>query len=107
RLNTDGTQVRAFNPETGLYDGAPIVDGWRLVFENFSGEALDINTFELAFHGINTQGTGRIQGAVGVDDNIDGVFSDSTGAANNFTRYVEFERETVHPVTGEDLDFRY
>ena len=107
RLNTDGTPVLAFNPETGLYDGEPIVDGWRLVFENFGDDALDINTYELAFHGINTAGTGRIQGAVGVDDNIDGVFSDSTGPADNFTRYLEFERTAIHPVTGEEVDFRY
>lgn len=99
RLNTDGTTVNAhsgtetskinaagdpFNP-----DGDPITDGWHLIFENYGDSVIDINTYEVAFHGIDTAGTGRIQGAVGVDDNADGVFSDLFGLESNFTRYTE------------------
>jgi subtilisin family serine protease len=111
RLNSDGTPVLAFNPDTGLYDGDPVVDGWRLVFENFSDTELDIGSFEVAFHGSNAVGTGRIQGAVGVDDNGDGFYSDSTGTASNFTRYLETERidpgEDGELGTDDDRDFRY
>ncbi|MDZ4658612.1 MAG: S8 family serine peptidase [Bythopirellula sp.] len=109
RINTDGTPVRAFNEDTAMYDGDIIVDGWRLVFENFSDSEMDIFSYEVAFHGIAVEGTGRIQGSVGVDDNGDGVFSDALGLLSNFTRYVEIERETIRPdsMPEEILDFRY
>ena len=117
RLNTDGTPVRghAFfdaDPDDGIDallanktidsnpnpGGQPIVDGWKLVFENFGESVIDINTYTVAFHGINSAGTGRIQGLVGVDDNADGFFSspefnpDDPAAlppVDNFTRYSE------------------
>ena len=117
RLNTDGTPVRGhaffdFDPddafdmlaENKVIDNNPrphgpsIVDGWKLVFENYSESTIDINTYTVAFHGISTAGTGRIQGLVGVDDNGDTFFSspefnpdDPTAElpADNFTRYTE------------------
>ncbi len=70
------------------YNGFEVTDGWRLVFENYGDSVIDINNYEVVFHGINTDGTSRIQGAIGIDDNADGFFSDLSGTANNFTRYV-------------------
>ena len=110
RLNTDGTPVRGhtfeeeFLPTNKTVDNNPnpegpeIVDGWKLVFENFSGSTININSYEVAFHGISALGTGRIQGVIGVDDNTDGFFSsiapdpDDPGAdpqEDNFSRYTE------------------
>ena len=72
-----------------------VFDTWRLVFENYGDNEIDILSYEVAFHGANVEGTGRIQGAIGVDDNGDGVFSDILDLSNpadthedNFTRYV-------------------
>ncbi len=104
RLNTDGTDVRGHlfissNPAdlqtNKISDNNPrplgpqIVDGWKLVFENFGDSAININSYEVAFHGVNTAGTGRIQGAVGVDDDSNGFFSDPDALADNFNRYTE------------------
>lgn len=115
RLNSDGTPVRAFDPDTGLYDGDAIVDGWRLVFENFGENELDIGSYTIAFHGVNTEGTGRIQGTVGVDDDGDGLFSatlnEDLEPVSNFTRFVEQEIRDIGeddiPNTDDDLDFTH
>ena len=72
---------------TDPFHYAPIYDTWRLTFENYSDEDIDIQSYEVAFHGVDVAGTGRIQGAVGVDDNGDGVFSDLSGTKDNFNRY--------------------
>ncbi len=39
---------------------------WTLVFENFSDSELDIQSYEVAFHGIGAANTTRVQGAIGI-----------------------------------------
>jgi len=68
--------------------GNPVVDGWRLVFENYGDNDLPIATYNVTFHGVTTAGTSRVQGAIGLDLNADTVFSDATATADNFTRYI-------------------
>jgi subtilisin family serine protease len=75
----------------------PIVDGWRLVFENYSAGEIDIQSYEVAFHGQNAENTGRVQGSIGVDDNGDGFFSGED--ADNFTRYIELQALEDDPTT--------
>ena len=66
----------------------PVFDDWRLVFENYGGNLIEIDGFEVAFHGADVAGTGRIQGAIGVDDDGNGFFSDLTATEDNFKRYI-------------------
>ena len=40
---------------------------WTLIFENYSDAELNINSYEIAFHGIGVEDTTRVQGAVGID----------------------------------------
>ncbi len=71
--------------------GSAITDQWRLVFENYGTGEININTYEVVFHGSDVSGTGRVQGSVGVDDNGDGIFSatsDDLGSdRTNFSRF--------------------
>lgn len=95
-------KVLAINPATGEpYDNAasgPTQNGWTLMFENYGGEAVTLNSFEVSFHGTPVEeNTLRIQGFVGVDQNEDDLF--------NFDRYIQtyqdiFTRETL---TNDDI----
>jgi subtilisin family serine protease len=89
-------------------NGDPIFDGWRLVFENYSAGDININSYNVTFHGQNAENTGRVQGAIGVDDNGDGFFSDSTGTADNFKRYTEvpdfFDPTVLNRVVNPDQE---
>lgn len=79
--------------------GNPILDGWRLVFENYGDGDVNIGSYNVTFHGQNAVGTARVQGAIGVDDNADGVFSDIEGAADNFKRYIEVVADPDDPTS--------
>jgi subtilisin family serine protease len=82
RMDDNGQPILDIN-------GDPIFDGWRLVFENYSDGVIPINSYNVTFHGQNAINTGRVQGAIGVDDNGNGVFSGATGQSSNFKRYIE------------------
>lgn len=62
--------------------------GWRLVVENYSDAAGSIRV-SYAFHGQSIVNSGRITGAVGIDENRDGMF-------DNFDRSIE----VVNDLTG-------
>ena len=69
--------------------GNPIMDGWRLVFENYSDTEINIANYEVVFHGVNTANTGRIQGTIGIDEDGDGDFS----GTDDFTHAPNVDRE--------------
>jgi len=96
RLDEAGDPVLDFN-------GFEVTDGWRLVFENYGASEIDINNYEVVFYGINTEGTSRIQGVLGVDDNADGFFSDSSATADNYTRYI-LDPDSSHRIFNPDQE---
>ncbi len=94
RVDAAGDPITSF-PLGGM-PGADVIDGWRLVFENYGDSDIDINNYNVTFHGVGTAGTSRIQGALGVDLNADGFFSDDALApGNNYSRFV------IDPITGD------
>lgn len=75
--------------------GTAFTQGWQLHLENYGDTALNLENFEIAWHGrpINPL-TKRVQGLIGVDDNQDDLFNYSRVDvfdfdANNVTRLGE------------------
>ncbi len=67
----------AFDETTGLPFGDQLIEnGWRLKFENWGPTELTVQGFEIAWHGSPIlEGTQRISGFVGVDENQDDAFN--------------------------------
>lgn len=81
-INTSGFNL--LNPGLGGNFGDPLRQGWQLHFENYSGDTIDIDSFEIAWHGspINPN-TQRVKGFVGLDENQDDLF--------NYSRIIQTE----------------
>ncbi|MDC0936644.1 S8 family serine peptidase [Pirellulales bacterium] len=72
-----GSGLGLLFPNTNEADtGTAFVQGWQFHFENYGNTALNLEAFEIAWHGrpINPQ-TKRVQGLIGVDDNQDDLFN--------------------------------
>ena len=67
--------------------GTAFTQGWQIHFENYGTTALNLENFEVAWHGrpINPL-TKRVQGLIGVDDNQDDLF--------NYSRIDVFDFDT-------------
>ena len=86
------TEAKPRVDETGApvtdFLGDDVVDGWRLRFANYGDAEINIQNYNVTFHGIDTSGTSRVQGAIGIDLNADGFFSDSMMVADNYSRFI-------------------